>query len=49
MKKTLKLESLAIKSFKTSKTADIVVKGGGAPSYLDWTFCHTNCSCPIHV
>jgi len=52
MKKlAMNLDALAVETFETVKPeleARGTVQGqGAAPSYIDFTRCHTNCSCPV--
>lgn len=40
-KLTLNKETL-----RSLKTGELIVVAGGAPSWIDFTFCATNCTCP---
>lgn len=43
---TLDLQALQVQSFPVQAAPSLEAARKLAPSYLDFTMCHTNCTCP---
>lgn len=46
MKHTLDLQALHVQSFPVEAAPSLDAARNMAPSYIDMTMCHTNCTCP---